>query len=89
MIPEFLEPNNSEVIDTAAENMNPEETPINPVATPKPLSVPMNINTRKAIGIGTRESVSHPVLVVELSALHGKFKNKYIKLLILMRFKNI
>ena len=68
LIPELFEPKSSEVNDTAVEIRNPEQIPINPVATHKSVLWSDNTSRRKAIGSGTSESINIPVLVVYIPA---------------------
>lgn len=61
--PRLSGPNSSDVIETAAANMNPELSPIRAVpawtANPSPPNV---LRIKKAIGVGRRAMASHPVL---------------------------
>jgi hypothetical protein len=58
----LLGPNSSDVIETAAAKMNPELNPTNavPICNARPL--PDAASKKKAIGVGTRAMVNHPVL---------------------------
>lgn len=62
LTPALFGPNNSDVIDTAAANTNPELSPIKAVAAVKAVSLPDMARRRKAIGVGTIASANHPVL---------------------------
>lgn len=62
MTPELFGPNNSDVIETEAENMNPELRPIKPVPICNAISLPDAASKMKAIGVGTKARASHPVL---------------------------
>lgn len=62
-------PNSSDVIDTAAENVNPELSPIRPVEVCNTTSLPDAISKKKAIGVARTETASQPVLV-KSSLLH-------------------
>lgn len=62
LTPALFGPNSSDVIDTAAENKNPELSPIKPVPACKTASLPDEASKKKAIGVGTNATASHPVL---------------------------
>lgn len=62
LTPALFGPNSSDVIDTAAENTNPELNPIRAVQARNALSLPDATSKRKAIGVGTIASANHPVL---------------------------
>ena len=55
-------PKSSDVIDTAAENTNPELSPISAVAALNAALLPERASRKKAVGVGTRATASHPVL---------------------------
>lgn len=58
----LLGPNSSDVMDTAAENTKPELNPIMHVPACSAASLPEAASKKKAIGVGTRATASHPVL---------------------------
>lgn len=60
--PALFGPKSSDVTDTAAENTNPELIPIKPVPARNIASLPDRVSRRKAIGVGTSATASHPVL---------------------------
>lgn len=62
MTPVLLGPNSSDVIDTAAANTNPELSPIKPVPACNAILLPDRASQKKARGVGTRATASHPVL---------------------------
>lgn len=62
LTPTLFGPNSSEVIETAAANMNPELNPTNAVLTWSTATLPDAASKKKAMGVGTRAMVSHPVL---------------------------
>lgn len=55
-------PKSSDVIDTAAENTNPELSPIRPVEAHNAVSLPDAVSKMKAIGVGKTAIANHPVL---------------------------
>lgn len=77
LTPELFGPNNSDVIETEAENMNPELRPIKPVPACNAILLPDAESKMKAIGVGTSAMASHPVLA-KRTFLHGyKIKSIY------------
>ncbi|PON56672.1 hypothetical protein PanWU01x14_178900 [Parasponia andersonii] len=62
LTPALFAPKSSDVIDTAAENTNPELTPIKAVPMRNTASLPDIASKNKAIGAGTIAMASHPVL---------------------------
>ena len=60
--PTLFGPKSSDVMDTAAEKMNPELNPIREVPIRSANSVSVNERTRNAKGVGTSAMASHPVL---------------------------
>lgn len=69
LIPALLGPNSSDVMETAAENTNPELNPIIAVLACKTTSLPDTASKKKAIGVGTKATASHPVLA-KFTLLH-------------------
>lgn len=69
LTPVLLGPNSSDVIDTAAENMNPELSPIKPVPPCNAILLPDTASQKKASGVTKRATASHPVLA-KYSLLH-------------------
>lgn len=61
-MPALFGPNNSDVIDTADENMNPELSPIKAVAALRAVSDPEVASRKNAIGVNTSAAASQPVL---------------------------
>lgn len=62
LTPTLLGPKSSDVIDTAAANMNPELKPIRAVPTCNAISLPVPASKKKATGVGKSARASHPVL---------------------------
>lgn len=60
--PALFGPKSSDVTETAAENTKPELIPIKPVPARSIASLPDAASKKKAIGVGTRATASHPVL---------------------------
>ena len=60
--PTLFAPNNSDVIDTAAENTKPELSPIKLVLVRNAALLPDMASKINAIGVGTRAAANHPVL---------------------------
>lgn len=61
--PTLFGPNSSDVIETAAANINPELSPISAVPPwSTRLFSPSVLRRRKAKGVGRRAMASHPVL---------------------------
>lgn len=63
LTPTLLGPNSSDVIETAAANMNPELSPTSAVLACKMLPLlPDAASKKKATGVGRSAILSHPVL---------------------------
>lgn len=62
LTPTLLGPNSSDVIDTAAANMNPELNPTSAVPTCSTTALSELASKKNAIGVGKSAMVSHPVL---------------------------
>lgn len=62
LTPTLFGPNNSDVMETAAEKMNPELNPISAVPVCKARLPPEEASNMKAIGVGKSAIASHPVL---------------------------
>lgn len=62
LTPTLVGPKSSDVIETAAANMNPELNPISAVPTCNAISLPVEASKKKAIGVGKSAMASHPVL---------------------------
>lgn len=61
--PTLSGPKSSDVIETAAANMNPELSPINAVPARTANALPPNaLRSNKASGVGRTPMASHPVL---------------------------
>ena len=55
-------PKSSDVMETAAANMNPELRPISAVPTCNADAVPDDASKNRAIGVGNNAIANHPVL---------------------------
>lgn len=84
LIPELFEPKSSEVIDTAVEIKNPQQIPMNPVATLNTVKLEDMTSRRKARGIGTSPSASLPVLVVYIPGYDYSIKLIYDNILLMV-----
>ena len=62
LTPTLKGPKSSDVMETAAENMKPELSPIRDVPACSAQGLPDPVNKKNAIGVGIRASASHPVL---------------------------
>lgn len=60
--PTLFGPNNSDVIETAAENTKPELNPIKLVLICNVVSLPDMASKMNAIGVGTNAAANQPVL---------------------------
>ena len=62
LTPTLFGPKSSDVMETAAANMNPELRPIRAVPTCSADAVPDDASKKSAIGVGNNAIASHPVL---------------------------
>ena len=69
LTPTLRGPKSSDVMETAAANMKPELSPINAVHAWCASALPDPVSRKKAIGVGIRAILSHPVLA-KYSFLH-------------------
>lgn len=69
--PTLLGPKSSDVIETAAANMNPELRPTSAVPACSDIEVPEAASKMKAMGVGSRAMANHPVLA-KYTFLHIK-----------------